>query len=189
MIGFGLVAAAALGAATPAERAYAACPGQDVLKRAEVRWATPLRSLIDAHRTLRKQLGAVVPEGERRILWYANGGDLETTTFSVVAVRGANGRWHVTGVGRSQIRIQGAAPTPMARLDRELSAEESLRLDRMLADPCLYAGPRSLRDPNIVAGGLIHTLEVETPEHRWIGSWWGLPTLQEKALSDLIGTR
>jgi hypothetical protein len=186
----GLIAAAAppaVPAAPDLRHDYQACPGQDVLARAaNVGWGRT-ETLIAAHRTLRDALHVLMPEGTTRILWYANGGDLATTTFSVIAVRGAGGRWHIDGVGQTLIWIQGAQPTPLPRFERELSAEESLRLDHLLDDPYLYAGPTFLRDPNIMAGGLFSTLEVETPRRRWIGAWHVLPTRQESEVLEMIG--
>jgi hypothetical protein len=189
----GLLALAAAAGATPAqaerEQAYAACPGQDVLKRAaNVRWNDRLTTLIEAHRTLRTKLKAAVPEGSSRILWYANGGDLVTATFSVIAVRNAQGRWHVSAVGQTQAWLPDAKAVPMPPIDRDLSEPEGRSLDRLIDDPCLYVGPTFLRDPDLV-GGVVSTMEVETPHRRWIGSWWGLPTAQEKSVIDVIGAQ
>jgi hypothetical protein len=192
MLGLFLGLIAATQAATPSpagdsRQLYQACPGQDVLQRAaDVEWRRT-DSLIEAHRSLRAAHHLPLPEGSTRILWYANGGDLATTTFSVVAVRSGEGRWHVDGVGQTQIWIQGAQPTPMPRLKRDLDAEESRRLDALLEDPCLYAGPTFLRDPTIIAGGLFGTLEIETPARRWIGTWIALPTRQENDVLQMIG--
>src|ERR1700760_878931 len=125
MFGFllGALAAQAPAAAEPLggiRHLYQNCPGQDVLERAaNVEWGTP-SSRIEAHRAFRAQLHVDMPEGAARILWYATGGDLATTTFSVVAVRRADGVWHVNGIGQTVAWIQGAKPTPMPRLDRDL---------------------------------------------------------------------
>jgi hypothetical protein len=173
--------------AAPDER-YRACPGHELLQHAAgVTWRAG-RSLIEAHRRLRATLHAALPEGESRILWYANGGDLATTTFSVVAVRRADGRWHVDGVGQNQIWLPNVPPTLFSPLGRDLSAEESARLDALLEDPCLYGGPTDLADLSFV-GGLSATLEIETPHHRWIGGWLASPTPQERAITDLLGAQ
>jgi hypothetical protein len=183
------LAATAPDAAADPAKAYRACPGQDVLqKAANVGWR-PAASQLQAHRELRTKLKAPLPEGPRRILWFASGGDLATTTFSVVVVREAGGLWHSTAVGQNQIWIKDTPPTVLPPMDRVLTAEDSRRLDALLADPCLYAGPTFLRDPNIVAGGLSSTLEIEAPEHRWIGTWHVLPTKQEADIIALIGDR
>lgn len=175
------------------QQAYAACPGQDVLARAaSIRWQqTPAAEVgrsLEKHRALRDAWNAPVPEGDVRILWYGEGGDLGTTRISVMAVRRPDGIWHTSGVGDSRIWIEGAKATQMPPMERDLAVDDSRRLDQAIADPCLYAGPTFLRDPNLVAGGQLNALEILTPEHRWSGSWHVLPTLQEKAVISLIGS-
>ena len=168
---------------------YSVCPGQDILKKAsDISWGK-VESMLAKHETLRRDYHALIPTGTARILWYAEGGDLETTRFSVIAVRDAQGLWHSSGVGESVAWIQGAKPTPMNPLSRDLTAEESRALDKLLEDPCLYAEPTFLNDPTVVAGGLFSTLEVEIPGNQWRGSWHVLPTKQESAVIDLIGTK
>lgn len=180
-------------AATPAptaddlRRNYQACPGQDVLQRAfEIGWETR-PSQIEAHRALRAALHVAMPEGATRILWYAVGGHLATITFSVVAVRRADGSWHVDGAGQSLIWAEGAQPVPLGRMERDLSVEEGRRLDALLEDPCLYAGPAYLAESDLLGGGLTHTLEIEMPARRWIGSWHALSTRQESDVVNMIG--
>lgn len=163
--------------------AYAQCSGQEVVQRAaSVSWDR-VNSRIDDHRSFRTQLGVPLPEGSRRILWYGVGGDLATATVSVIATRQVEGPWHVSAVGQSQVWIEGTPPTRYPTIDRDLTPEQSRIVDRLLEDPCLYAGPTFLRDPGVAAGGLLSTLEIEMPAHRWIGSWHVLSTKQE---ADLI---
>ncbi|MBY8827218.1 hypothetical protein [Hephaestia mangrovi] len=173
---------------TPPNQVYAHCAGSDPILHGatHVSWAAQ-KSVIAQHRELRKKLGADLPESDRRILWYAVGGDLATQSFSVVATRNAAGLWHVSGVGQTLVWIKGAKPSPMPSIDRTLDAEESSALDKMLADPCLYAGPTFADNPHIHSGGLVETLEVETPEHLWVGGWHGMATDQEQAITNLLG--
>lgn len=77
-------------------------------------------------------------------------------------------------------------PRPMQVLDRELTPEQGSALDQALADPCLYASPRFQRDPNIVSGGAVQTIEIETPEGRWVASWFGARTSQIESIIELI---
>jgi hypothetical protein len=186
----GLIAVAHAAAIPPADdrrQLYQACPGQDVLQRAtNVEWGTP-QSRIDWHRALRDRLHAPLPEGATRILWYANSSHLVTTSFSVIAVRGADGRWHVDGAGETVPWIDGAQPTPMSRMERDLSPEEGRRLDSLLEDPCLYAGPTSLTDPHGLVGGMAGTLEIEMPARHWIGTWFAVTTPQEDGVLQMIG--
>ena len=172
-----------------AKDAYAKCPGQDILqKAANISW-DKVQSAIKKHEELRAALNAPLPKSPARILWYGVGGDLETTRQSVVAVRRPDGHWHSSGVGDRVIWVEGAKPTILQPLDRELTLEESKRLDGLLDDPCLYASPTFLRDPNIVAGGMVVTLEVDVPGHHWRGSWHVLPTKQEADVITLIGSK
>ncbi|MCC2978635.1 hypothetical protein [Sphingomonas sp. IC4-52] len=71
-------------------------------------------------------------------------------------------------------------------LERSLSSEEGRALDQLLADPCLYASPTFQRNPNIVAGGAEQTMEIETPERRWISSWFGRRTPQQAGVINQI---
>ncbi len=185
----GVIATAwsAVAGAAALDKAYRKCPGNDILASAvDVAWS-PQESAIARHREFRAKKGLTVPEGETRILWFASGGDLGTTTFSVTAVRRQDGIWHVDGVGETQIWIKDTPPTPMPPLNKDLSLADSRALDGMIADRCLLRGPTFQRDPHIVAGGLISTLEIETPKHRWIGGWWGDWTPQEGAITNLLG--
>jgi len=181
-------AAAAVADPGGSAKAYAECPGSEGLaSAADVQW-TPAKSALTDHQSFRRSLGLKVPKGQPRILWYGNGGDLATTTISVVAVRKLDGIWHVDGVGQSQIWIKGAKPDRLPTIDRDLDVAASRKLDLLIVDPCLVSGPTFQRNPNIAAGGLINTLEVETSAGHWVGGWWGAPTAQEEAITKLIGT-
>lgn len=185
----GPVAASTNPAASANEKAFARCAESSRLdSAADVKWE-PAKTALQDHEIFRRSLGLTVPDGRPRILWYGNGGDLETTTISVIVVRKPDGIWHIDGVGQSQIWIKDAKPSRLPNIDRDLSAADSRKLDAMIADPCLTKGPTFQRDPNIAAGGMINTLEVETAGGHWIGGWWGAPTAQEKAVIDLIGAQ
>jgi hypothetical protein len=180
-------AVASTAAASP--DAYRSCPGSDALAKAtRLSWDQG-KGVLDEHRAFRAKMGVPLPPGSPRVLWFATGGELATTTFSVTAGRRPDGLWHVDGVGRSQVWIQGAPPTDMPRMDRMLSADDSRALDHAIADRCLRDGPRCQDNPNIVAGGLYETLEIETPDGRWVGAWHGAATPQETAVTGLIGDK
>ena len=167
--------------------AYAACPGHDSLKKADdVRWSRGETALA-RHIELRRTLGAVPPGPAPRVLLWAEGGDLETTTFSIVATRRADGIWTTDGVGQSRSWAPGASPEVTEKFHRELTSEQGRSLDRAIAEPCLLNGPTNLNDGNIVAGGLYETLEIDLRHRHWIGSWHGLITPQQNAVFDLIG--
>jgi hypothetical protein len=174
--------------AAPDALAYQACHGHELLARAtDVSW-TSMSTATEEHRKLREQLHVLMPTSPYRVMWYAQGGDLATTTFSVIATRRDDGVWHTNAVGQSQVWIQGAAPTLLPTIDRDLSAADSRKLDAALRDPCLYAAPTFLNDPAIVAGGLFATLEVEVPGKSWRGGGHGFVAPQVQAVTDLIGT-
>ena len=178
--------AAPQGAESKAARAYSTCPGQDVLKTVpEVSWG-PVETQIKKHRELRSAWNAPLPDGPARILLYASGGDLGTTRISLVAVRDSAGLWHVNQVADSVIWIASAKPQQLTPKDKDLSAAESLAVDKLLDDRCFYAEPTFVGNHAII-GALFTTVEVQTPKHRWRGSWYSTPTAQESALLDLVG--
>lgn len=166
---------------------YHACPGQDAIKGAKLSWDQKIDSALDRHRELRAAWNSPMPKGESRVLVYWMGGDLETSRTSVIAVRKTDGLWHTTQVGDSVVWIKGAKPTPIPFQEKDLRADESSRLDALLNDACLYAGPTWILRP--VVGGGISTLEIETPKHHWRASWAGALTDQERALLELIDIR
>ena len=88
------------------------------------------------------------------------------TDYSVVLTRGTSGVWRGTAVGRTQVWIQGAAPSIKPRIEWTLSENEGLQLDRILDDPCFYAEPTTLPiggAPLIGAMG-VH-VDTITPTH------------------------
>lgn len=176
------------GPATADQKAYQKCIGAGVLPDGDTISWTAAKSALPQHLALRASLKAPMLEGQHRILRYASGGDLSTTTYSLVAVRAADGKWIVDTVGQSRIWIKGAIPTPIAPSHRTLSAEDSRKVDAALENPCLYTGPTFQNDPHVV-GGLYNTLEVETPRHRWVGGWHGWRTPEEDAITQLIAPR
>ena len=175
--------------AVPDDPRYARCAGAEriLAEGGHLSWA-PVTTAIDRHRKLRAELKASPPpERAPRILWYASGGDLATTSFSIVASRDPGGLWHVDGVGESQIWLPNAKPTVTPPIARTLTAEDSRSLDALLADPCLEIGPTFVDNPRVVAGGLFATLEIDLPGHRWAGAWHGMTTPQEQAILEMIG--
>lgn len=127
-----------------------------------------------------------VPEATTRILLYGEGGDLYTTRISVVAVRRPYGGWHTSVVSERQLWIPDTDPDIFPQVERDLSADDSRRLDTLLRDRCLYAGPTSLRPRESIVGGLFGTLEVLVPSKRWSGSWYAVPTEQVAKIISLI---
>jgi hypothetical protein len=169
-----------------AERKYAECPGGAKLSQAtNVSWEERPSHLSD-HRSLRARLNSAMPEGDTRILFWSSGKHHTSVTFSVVAVRDAQGTWRSSGVGEEGPGLLSIEPHPMQVLDRELTAEQSSALDQALADPCLYASPRFQRDPNIASGGADQTIEIESPSGRWVASWFGARTPQIESIIELI---
>ncbi|MBA2935709.1 hypothetical protein HZF05_16620 [Sphingomonas sp. CGMCC 1.13654] len=175
--------------AVPDDPRYASCAGApDMLaKGSHLSWKLP-SSDIKGHRKLRDALRASPPpETGPRILWFANGGDLATTTFSVVATRDSAGWWRVDGVGSTRVWIADAKPTIMPTIGRTLSEAESREIDALIADPCLTAQPTFVDDPRIAAGGLYHQLEIEGAGHDWRGGWHGMPTVIEDRITTILG--
>lgn len=169
-----------------AHRRFAKCPGAQELKNAaNVSWQAQASKLTD-HIKLRERLKAPMPEGSHRILFWSSGMHHTRVQFSVIATRNTNGTWQTNGVGEESSALLPMEPKIWPELNRNLSFEASRALDRLLADPCLYASPRFQRAPNIIAGGAIQTIEIETPERRLVASWWGVRTPQQEALVNMI---
>jgi hypothetical protein len=148
---------------------------------------TPATSMLDRHLALRSGLGAAVPQGASRILGYENGGHMGWQASSVIAVRGDDGRWRVSGIGKSGIAIANSPTQEMPSYDREMSAEESASLDRAIEDPCLYLSPTNTSETAL--GGPEGNLEVDVPGHHWIGYWFAFATPQEARIIELLGPR
>lgn len=179
------MAAELSGGVSAAAAAYAKCPGQDALKDAmRVSWDDKVDSALDLHKKLRAAWNVPIPQGTSRIMVYWSGGDLQTTRTSVIAVRKPDGRWHITQVGDSLVWVPNAKPNPIPLEERDLGAEDSRRLDELLADPCLYGGPTFVGRAAVGAGS--STLEIDTPKLHWRARWEGALTAQERALLDLI---
>ena len=175
-----------IGKSGAAEQAFASCPGASALATAaDVSWA-PQTSRLPDHRTLRERMKTSFPKGPRRILFWSSGMHHTRVSFSVVAVRDTQGRWRTSGIGEEGPGLLAIEPRPLQRLERKLSPEESRNLDQALADRCLYASPTFQRDAGIASGGSVQTLEVETPEQRWVSSWFGVRTPQQEAVISLI---
>lgn len=170
---------------TPSNNPYAKCPGHEVLSEAtQASWTQKIDSALAKHKELRGAWKTPMPQGRSRVLVYWVGGDLETTRTSVIAVRQGDGHWRTSQIGDSVVWIKGAKPSAIALQERDLSADESRRLDSILSDPCLYSGPVFIGRP--VVGGGISTLEIEMPKRHWRASWAGTLTEQERAILELI---
>jgi hypothetical protein len=166
-------------------RRFAACPGADALARLQnVSWS-PQSSRLDDHRKLREELRAPLPEGRSRILYWSHQ-DAPYFDVSLVAVRHANGRWHVTQVGEAEGGIAEAGMARLRGVDGQISVKQGRALDKLLADPCLYAAPtfQAYRYPG--GGGEIQTLEIETPKRKRVASWVLVNTPQQQAVIDLL---
>jgi hypothetical protein len=165
---------------------FGKCPGADALGKAvDVSWEAQASRLSD-HLALRKHLRTAMPVGTVRVMLWSTGMHHTSVQFSVVAVRNAEGEWHTSAVGEEGPGLLPIEHHPMQTLDRALTSEEGLALDKALADPCLYASPTFQRDPSIAAGGATQTIEVDSPSHKWVGSWLGTRTPQEENLINLI---
>jgi hypothetical protein len=168
------------------ERAYRACPGASVLRKAtNVSWA-PAESMIEEHRALRKRLGLDFPEKGERIFFFSSGTHHTSVQFTVVAARRTDGLWHVDEAGEEGPGLLRIPVSPMAHRSSDLSAGESRRVDALLADPCLRSAPRFMRDSEIMSGGALQTLDIVTAKRRLTLSWFGLRTREEERLVNLI---
>ena len=190
-----LAAAAALSGTTPpsvnaapSASPSAQCPAGNVPTDAvTVDWHQRVDSALAQHEELRRAWNAGIPEGASRVLMYYKGGDLATTRVSLIAVRKADGIWHTNEIGDSVIWVAGAKPQPIPTTDRDLSAADSKRVDQLLDDPCLNAGPAFLGRPAVGVGPT--TLEVETPARHWRAAWAGTFSPQEEEIVKLLGPK
>jgi hypothetical protein len=195
VLGVGLCAVAAACALPPPEpapgpagleRVYRACPGAGMLRKAaNVSWA-PAESMTEEHRTLRKRLGLDFPEKGDRVFFFSSGTHHTSVQFTVAAARGPDGLWHVDEAGEEGPGLLRIPVSPIPHKSYDLSASESRRVDALLADPCLRAAPRFMRDPEIMSGGALQTLDIVTARGRLTVSWFGLRTREEERLVNLI---
>ena len=168
------------------ERGYRSCPGAEVLRKTvDISWK-PAESKAAKHRDLRARLKLSFPDGRDRILVHSFGSHHRTVEFSIVAVRRSNGIWHVDEAGEAFDLLLRLGPQALPHKEYDLSATDSKRVDTLIADPCLLAAPTFLRDPNIVAGGALQTLEIATRRRSAVLSWFGLRTPEEEKLIKLI---
>ncbi len=93
------------------------------------------------HAALRAALGEPMPQSGTMVLLYGKGGHLATREYSIVVVRGADGIWHGTGVGHSQIWVQDAPYTPLERMEWILDPADGQALDAALAHSCPPPAP------------------------------------------------
>ena len=135
----------------------------------------PTQDAVQEHKVLRQALGEAMPAAPTMIRVFASGGDLATTAFSIILVRGHNGLWRGTAAGRNQIWIQDAPPTIFPRKEWTLSAKNGRRLDTIIHDRCLYAEPANFYDRKMAppVGALAYRLDIVTPSQRRSVSFFG----------------
>lgn len=173
----GLLLAAPVAAATPAENpAAAAKASRAILQRcgageaqflaySDSDWTTA-GSAAAEQAALRQTLGEPMPAAETMVSVFGIGGDLQTSRYSLVLARGPDGVWRGSFVGESQIWIKDAKPSIFPRKSWVLTAEEARRLDAILADDCFYAEPTDYHHDVVPGvGNLKFTMETQTP-HR-----------------------
>ena len=93
---------------------------------------------IAPHRALRQELGVALPEAPTRVLMYSEGGHLQTTRMSIVAVRDATGRWSTDAVGTSWVWTMNVPPRDMPHLTRVLPAADGHAVDALLRNPAFW---------------------------------------------------
>lgn len=128
---------------------------------------TSVSSVEDKHAALRTSLNEPMPISRSVISIHAVGGDLETTEFSVIVTRGANGAWSGTAVGQSTIWVKGAKPSIMPRKAWTLPDDKGQRLDQILSNKCFYAEPTTFYRNEVPAVGVLFMdVETRTPNHQ-----------------------
>ncbi len=168
-----------------AENAFRACPGGEALaKSATMSWK-PLTGATVRHRAIREQQHLNFPETGDRILFYAmNLG--EGSERSIVATRGFDGIWHVDQAGQKELALAKPIIKALPHKAYDLSAEESRRVDALLADSCLRAAPRFMESRARGAGGPVERLEILTSEYQAVLGWFAVRSPAEDALVKLI---
>ena len=174
-----------LGPATPedraAEAAFRACPGGEALaKTATMSWA-PLTGAIVRHRAIRQRQHLDFPEHGDRILFHAF--DLgKNSERSIVALRGADGIWHVDEAGEKELALATPLMKAMPHKAYDLSGEESRRVDALLEDPCLYASPHFMVSRTGEASGPAERLEILTGDHQAVLGWFAVRSPAEDGI-------
>lgn len=93
-------------------------------------------SALDDHRALRAALGEPMPNSPEMVMLHGKGGHLATQEYSIIVARHADGSWHGTAVGRSQIWVKDAPFEPMKRAEWTLDEAAGKALDRAIARRC-----------------------------------------------------
>lgn len=96
----------------------------------------PPASRIEAHKMLREAIGEPMPQAPTMVMLHGKGGHLATSEYSIIVVRGGDGTWHGTAVGRSQIWIKDAPYSPMKRAEWELDQVAARQLDKAISHRC-----------------------------------------------------
>ncbi|WP_454758635.1 hypothetical protein [Caulobacter segnis] len=146
-------------------------------------WRTP-RPALEEHKALRaKTESPPPPESGQRLMIHWSGGHLEIVHGSFAIVRGADGLWRGEGVQTSEIPIRGPNGEPprptITKAAWTLPADDSAKMDALVASPCLAVEPRSISRMGSMVGGGHTTLEVfDAQENRLTtiqhGGRWGV---------------
>lgn len=146
-------------------------------------WKTPAPQL-ESHRALRAQTQTPPPpESGQRLMIGWSGGHHAFVAGSMAIVRGADGLWRGEGVHTSVIPIpgpNGEPPRPtITKVAWTLPAEDSAKMDALVASPCLAVEPCSINRMGTIIGGGHTTLEVfDAQENRLAsvqhGGSWGV---------------
>lgn len=155
-------------AANNARKVLKKCGGDEGLMASapDSAWNT-IESSAPLHVALRKSLGEPVLAGRSMINIYGSGGDLGTTEYSIMLVRGDDGIWKGTAVGQTTVWLQGASPMITPRKAWILNSRAGRKIDAILDSQCYYAEPtffqHRLGPPS--PGVLGVNLESNTPKH------------------------
>lgn len=127
-------------------------------------WSAP-RPALEEHKALRAATDTPPPpEGGQRLMIHWGGGHHARVGGSIAILRGADGLWRGEGMHSSEIPIpgpNGEPPRPtITRVAWTLPADDSARMDALVASPCLPVEPRSITRTSTYIGGTYTTLEV-----------------------------
>jgi hypothetical protein len=127
-------------------------------------WKAPWPAL-ERHKALRASAGvAPPPERGQRLTISWGGGHHAAVGGSVAIVRSADGIWRGDGLHSSMSLIpapDGTPPKPeITKIAWDLPAEDSAKMDTLVASPGLAVEPRTIDQTRTVVGGAYMTLEV-----------------------------
>lgn len=119
-------------------------------------------SAIADHRALRRAVGEPMPRARTMVMIYGKGGHLVTSEYSIILARSADGAWHGSAAGRSQVWIKGAPYTNLAPAQWVLHRADGHQLDLTIAGRCF---------PNLRSAGsdsrsfVAERLDIVRPGH------------------------